>query len=418
MDQGDAEDLIQLSRAQLGYAESKKRFPRKETLHYVYSRHINTGIAVDDILRDEYSQFVDYHDDFLKIFADYTRRKGERNLVDYDDLLLFWATMLEAAPSIAERIASLYDHVLVDEYQDTNVLQARILRGMCRRHSNITVVGDDAQSIYSFRGASFRNILDFPRQFPGTTIIALEQNYRSTQPILDASNTLISRASERYTKTLWTKRSGGEAPWLVTAQDEQQQTRFVVDRILELHEEGVPLREIAVLFRAGYMRTVSPAENDVGTTASSRGGGVAVARNRAVAVGSSGRKASTIDVSSAVPSLSPTLAVPSKPATAMVSIIVVPVSAPRTTRNFTIAPGTGVPFASVALALSGCAITLPAGADWSFPSVTARATACGGEAVGGSSCLPHARADTSEHAATNEMAGADKEVLTECRTIT
>jgi len=253
MDQGDAEDLIQLCRAQLGYAESKKRFPRKETLHYVYSRHINTGFAIDDILRDEYSQFVDYHDDFLKIFADYTRRKGERNLVDYDDLLLFWATMLEAAPAIAERIASLYDHVLVDEYQDTNVLQARILRGMCRRHSNITVVGDDAQSIYSFRGASFRNILDFPRQFPGTTIIALEQNYRSTQPILDASNTLISRASERYTKTLWTKRSGGEAPWLVTAQDEQQQTRFVVDRILELHEEGVPLREIAVLFRAGYM---------------------------------------------------------------------------------------------------------------------------------------------------------------------
>ena len=197
MDQGDAEDLIQLSRAQLGYAESKKRFPRKETLHYVYSRHINTEISVDDILRDEYAQFVDYHDDFLRIFGDYTKRKGDRNLVDYDDLLLFWATMLEAAPHIAERIASLYDHVLVDEYQDTNVLQARILRGMCRRHSNITVVGDDAQSIYSFRGASFRNILDFPRQFSGTTIVALEQNYRSTQPILDASNALISRASER-----------------------------------------------------------------------------------------------------------------------------------------------------------------------------------------------------------------------------
>src|SRR6478752_10645363 len=253
MDQGDSADLMQLSRAQLGLAAKAKRFPKKETLHYVYSRHINTGIEVDDILRDEYAQFVDYHDDFLRIFADYTRRKGERNLVDYDDLLLFWATMLEAAPQIAERIASLYDHVLVDEYQDTNVLQARILRGMCRRHSNITVVGDDAQSIYSFRGASFRNILDFPRQFPGTTIIALEQNYRSTQPILDASNTLISRAAERYTKTLWTKRVGGESPWLVTTQDEQQQTRFVVDRILELHEEGVPLREIAVLFRAGYM---------------------------------------------------------------------------------------------------------------------------------------------------------------------
>jgi DNA helicase-2/ATP-dependent DNA helicase PcrA len=251
MDQGDAEDLIQLCRAQLGYADSKKkRFPRKETLHYVYSRHINTDIPVDDILRDEYTQFVDYHEDFLRIFGDYIRRKTDRNLVDYDDLLLFWAAMLESAPQIAERIGSLYDHVLVDEYQDTNVLQSRILRGMCKRHSNITVVGDDAQSIYSFRGASFRNILDFPRQFPGTTIVALEQNYRSTQPILDVSNTLISRASERYTKTLWTRRTGGERPWLVTTQDEQQQTRFVVDRILELHETGVPLREIAVLFRA------------------------------------------------------------------------------------------------------------------------------------------------------------------------
>ena len=253
MDQGDSEDLMQLSRAQLGYAEKGKRFPKKETLQRVYSRHVNTELSVEDILRDEYAQFVDYLEDFTRIFADYTRRKAERNLVDYDDLLLFWALMLEQSPELAKTIAGMYDHILVDEYQDTNVLQARILQGMCRTHRNITVVGDDAQSIYSFRGASFRNILDFPRQFPGTTIVALEQNYRSTQPILDASNALISRASERYTKTLWTKRVGGEAPWLVTTQDEQQQTRFVVDRILELHEEGIPLREIAVLFRAGYM---------------------------------------------------------------------------------------------------------------------------------------------------------------------
>jgi DNA helicase-2/ATP-dependent DNA helicase PcrA len=253
MDQGDSADLMQLSRAQLGYASKGKRFPKKETLQYVYSRHINTGVPVDDIIRDEYSQFVDYIDDFGKIYADYTKRKGERNLVDYDDLLLFWALLLEAAPELAERIAGLYDHVLVDEYQDTNVLQARILRGMCRKHSNITVVGDDAQSIYSFRGANFRNILDFPRQFDGATTVTLEQNYRSTQPILNVTNTLISRAAERFTKSLWTERTGGDTPWLVAARDEQQQTQYVVDRILELHEEGVPLREIAVLFRAGYM---------------------------------------------------------------------------------------------------------------------------------------------------------------------
>jgi ATP-dependent DNA helicase UvrD/PcrA len=253
MDQGDAEDLMQLSRSQLGLAETKRRFPKKESLHYVYSRHVNTEIPVSDILQEEFPRFAEFEQDIARVFADYTRRKSERNLVDYDDLLVFWCSLLESAGPLAERIRHLYDHVLVDEYQDTNVLQARILRGLCAEHRNVTVVGDDAQSIYSFRGASFRNILEFPEQFPGTTIVPLEQNYRSTQPILDVTNTLISRAAERYTKNLWTHRDGGDRPWLVTVRDEQQQTRFVVERILELHEEGIRLREMAVLFRAGYM---------------------------------------------------------------------------------------------------------------------------------------------------------------------
>src|SRR5687767_675832 len=251
MDQGDAADLMQLSRAQLGYGDAKRRFPRKETLHYVYSRHVNTEIPVSDILAEEFPRFVEFEADFGRIYADFTQRKAERNLVDYDDLLVFWCLLLEHE-TLGHKVAALYDHVLVDEYQDTNVVQARILKGLCR-HGNITVVGDDAQSIYSFRGASFRNILEFPREFQGTTMVALEQNYRSTQPILDTSNTLISRASERFTKNLWTHREGGEQPWLVTTNDEQQQTRFVVERILELHEEGIPLSEMAVLFRAGYM---------------------------------------------------------------------------------------------------------------------------------------------------------------------
>jgi DNA helicase II / ATP-dependent DNA helicase PcrA len=253
MDQGDAEDLMQLARATLGLGRQDKRFPKKESLHYIYSRHLNTEREIADILEQEYPQYVDEQAAIGRLFADYTARKAERNLVDYDDLLLFWALMLEQSSSIADRIAGQYDHILIDEYQDTNLLQARILRGMCRQHRNITVVGDDAQSIYSFRGASFRNILEFPKQFEGARIVTLEQNYRSTQPILDATNTLISRALERFTKALWTQRVGTEAPWLVTARDEQQQTRFVVDRILELHEEGTPLREIAVLVRAGYM---------------------------------------------------------------------------------------------------------------------------------------------------------------------
>ncbi len=256
MDQGDAVDLMQIARATAGFTgkpERKKRFPKKETLHHVYSRHVNTETPVAAILSAEFPQFLEYEEDFARIFADYTARKTERNLVDYDDLLLFWAMLMEAPGPLAGTIAGLYDHLLVDEYQDTNHLQARILRGMCRTHANLTVVGDDAQSIYSFRGATIRNILDFPVHFPGATVVALEENYRSTQPILEVTNTLISRAEERYTKNLRSSRTGGEKPWLVTANDEQAQTRFVVDRLLELHEEGVPLREMAVLFRAGYM---------------------------------------------------------------------------------------------------------------------------------------------------------------------
>ncbi|HET7585499.1 MAG TPA: ATP-dependent helicase [Gemmatimonadaceae bacterium] len=252
LDQSDAEDLTGMVRASLGLGERGSRFPKKETLHHVYSRHVNTDIAVEDILREEFPQFVDLAADFRRVFAGYTERKSERNLLDYDDLLLFWAAMLDA-PELAARITGRYDHILVDEYQDTNVLQARILRGMCRTHRNITVVGDDAQSIYSFRGATIRNILEFPTQFPGTERITLEQNYRSTQPVLDVANAVLAQASGGYGKTLWTTHRGGEAPLLVTARDEHDQTQWVVDRVLALHEEGTPLAEIAVLFRAGYM---------------------------------------------------------------------------------------------------------------------------------------------------------------------
>jgi DNA helicase II / ATP-dependent DNA helicase PcrA len=252
MDQGDAEDLMQLARNTLGLGKQEKRFPKKETLHYVYSRHVNCELAIDHIVETEMPQFADDVPAILRVFAEYTARKQQRNLLDYDDLLLYWSLMVEQ-PALGAQIAALYDHILVDEYQDTNLLQARILDGMAKGHRNITVVGDDAQSIYSFRGANFRNILDFPKHFPGARLVTLEQNYRSTQPILDVTNTIISRAPERFTKNLWTERAGGARPWLVTARDERQQTRFVVDRILELREDGVALNDIAVLFRAGYM---------------------------------------------------------------------------------------------------------------------------------------------------------------------
>src|SRR4051812_13221986 len=252
MDQGDAEDMMQLARNTLGLGKQEKRFPKKETLHYIYSRHVNCEIAVDHIVETDMPQFADDVPAINRLFGEYTARKQQRNLLDYDDLLLYWSLMVEQ-PALAAIIAGLYDHVLVDEYQDTNILQARILAGMAKPHRNISVVGDDAQSIYSFRGANYRNILDFPKQFPGVKLVTLEQNYRSTQPILDVTNTIISRAPERFTKNLFTDKPGGMRPWLVTARDEQQQTRFVVDRVMELREDGIDLNEIAVIFRAGYM---------------------------------------------------------------------------------------------------------------------------------------------------------------------
>ncbi|HEX7938272.1 MAG TPA: ATP-dependent helicase, partial [Gemmatimonadaceae bacterium] len=259
MDQGDAVDLMGIARASLGVGKKDKRFPKKETLHWLYSSHVNTGKPIEDVLHEGAPRFLDNTQEIVRVFAEYVSRKEERTLLDYDDLLLCWALMVEA-PALGSRLSALYDHVLVDEYQDTNELQARILRGMVRREPqaesrklNITVVGDDAQSIYSFRGATQRNILDFPKHFPGAKMVTLEQNYRSTQPILDLTNSVISRSPDRFTKNLWTHRSGGERPWLVTVKDEHEQTRFVADRILELHEEGIPLREIAILFRAGYM---------------------------------------------------------------------------------------------------------------------------------------------------------------------
>lgn len=258
LDQSDAADLMGLSRAALGYADSKNqprsapRFPRAETLLAMYSRQVNTDKPIADLINEHWPHFLAWVGDIEPLFHDYVRRKAERNLLDYDDLLLSWALLLEQAPTIAQHIRDQYEHVLVDEYQDTNPLQSRILRALCT-HGRITVVGDDAQSIYAFRGATIRNILDFPKQFPNTHIVTLERNYRSIAPILESTNTLISRSRERYSKQLWTERDGGEAPWLVTVRDEHEQTRFVIDRLLELHDEGIPLREMAVLFRAGYL---------------------------------------------------------------------------------------------------------------------------------------------------------------------
>ena len=254
LDQADAEDLMQLARAAMGVGARERRFPKKETLLTLYSRHINTDRTVEDLLREGYPNHIDDLPDIGRVFVEYVERKQARNLVDYDDLLLFWAAMLESEP-LGQQIRSRFDHVLVDEYQDTNALQSRILRGLCLSHHNVTVVGDDAQSIYAFRGATVRNILDFPAQFPHTTVITLDRNYRSSQPILETANAVLAQASEGYRKQLRSiDDRPGELPWLIPTRDEQAQTVFTCDRILELVEtEGLRLDQIAVLVRAGYM---------------------------------------------------------------------------------------------------------------------------------------------------------------------
>jgi DNA helicase-2/ATP-dependent DNA helicase PcrA len=252
LDRGDADDVIGLLRSRMGLDTKERRFPRKRTIGEIFSMAVNRSQALPDLLESGYAHLLEHGDDLERLLARYVQYKAEKQLLDYDDLLVGLRRLLVGRRDIAEQLAKRYRYVMVDEYQDTNRLQAEIVRHLAVTHDNVMAVGDDAQSIYSFRGADFRNIMDFPELFPGTRIIRLEENYRSTQPILDLANEVIDRASEKYTKNLHTSRTGGEAPTLVQGADEEAQSRFVCQRILELREEGVPLDEIAVLFRSSF----------------------------------------------------------------------------------------------------------------------------------------------------------------------
>ena len=252
LDQGDAEGLIGMIRHEMGLHSQELRFPRKRTCLAIYSRTVNGSMPLHDVLENYFPWCDMWEKELRSIFSQYVARKQERNVLDYDDLLLYWAEIL-ANERLASELSSRFDHILVDEYQDTNPIQARILRGMRRGNDNIMVVGDDAQSVYAFRGATVKNILDFPDQFEGTTIIKLEQNYRSVSPILETTNHVIAAAKQRHTKNLWSQREGGERPKLVTCKDEAQQDEYVIDRVLSHYEQGIPLRKQAVLFRAGHL---------------------------------------------------------------------------------------------------------------------------------------------------------------------
>jgi len=248
-DRGDAEDLMGMVRHDIGLSETKNRFPLKGTCLGIYSRVLNTREPLDRVLQDLYPWCAQWESQLRQLFGAYVEAKQEQNVLDYDDLLLFWAEMM-AEPALAQEIGARFDHLLVDEYQDTNRLQSEIIVAMMPTGQGVTVVGDDAQSIYSFRGATVRNILDFPHQFSQPArIVTLERNYRSTQPILTASNAVIGAARERRAKNLWTDKASSRAAQLLLVPDEACQARWVADEVLREREAGATLKSQAVLFR-------------------------------------------------------------------------------------------------------------------------------------------------------------------------
>jgi DNA helicase-2/ATP-dependent DNA helicase PcrA len=248
-DREDSADLVNLIRHEKGFSKTEKRFPTKGTCLAIYSRCVNAETAIEQVLGSSFPWCVGWAAELKELFAAYVEAKQRHNVLDYDDLLLYWAQTM-SDPALADDIGGRFDHVLVDEYQDTNRLQSSILLALKPGGHGLTVVGDDAQSIYSFRAASVRNILDFPGQFsPPADIITLDRNYRSTQTILAAANGVIELARERFTKNLWTDRTSDAKPRLVTVRDEADQARCIVETVLENRESGALLKQQAVLFR-------------------------------------------------------------------------------------------------------------------------------------------------------------------------
>lgn len=249
-DREDSADLMNLVRHDLGFSAKQSRFPTKSTCIAIYSRVVNSEASIKEVLKSSYPWVLEWEEELKQLFAAYVEAKQAQNVLDYDDLLLYWAQMV-SEPELAEDVGNRFDHILVDEYQDTNRLQASILMSLAPGGRGLTVVGDDAQSIYSFRAATIRNILNFPKEFSPkpADVITLDRNYRSTQPILAAANGVIELARERYTKNLWTDRASEQRPMLITVKDEVDQAAYIVDQVLANREIGVTLKQQAVLFR-------------------------------------------------------------------------------------------------------------------------------------------------------------------------
>lgn len=252
LDQGDSADVINLIRSQDGFITKEKRFPNKQTLNKVFSLSVNTGKKVEEIIENDYPHFLPLLDKILEINKIFTEYKRRNNLLDYDDLLVYLREFLNKGGPAVKALLSEIKFVMVDEYQDTNHLQSEIVKGLSQYSKNVMVVGDDSQSIYSFRGADFHNIMEFPKLFDDVKIIKLEENYRSVQSILDFANRINDAAIEKYKKDLYSRRGSGTLPNIVAASTENLQSKFIVEKILDLREEGVSLKDIAVLFRSSF----------------------------------------------------------------------------------------------------------------------------------------------------------------------
>lgn len=252
-DRADSEDIVNHIRSNT-IGKQEKRFPKKGTILDIYSKAVNKNIPSDEIILSEYKQFEHCIEKINEIIREYTAYKRKNSILDYDDLLLYLKTLLECNPEVRKKLSNQYKYILVDEYQDTNTIQAEIVKLLACEHNNVMAVGDDSQSIYSFRGANFKNILEFPHLFPNTKIIKLEQNYRSSQNILALANEILLKAKEKYTKTLFSDIVCPIKPAIISANDMKMEAEFIAQRVLELvEEEGLSLNDICVLARSARM---------------------------------------------------------------------------------------------------------------------------------------------------------------------
>ncbi|MCG6916654.1 MAG: ATP-dependent helicase [Deltaproteobacteria bacterium] len=252
IDRSDAEDVLNFLVGKLGFRDQNRRFPKKGTISDIFSKSVNRDETLEQVLAREYEQFLQYHLELLELREHYDLYKRQHQMLDFDDLLVYLSRLLREHQEVCLQLSTSYSYVLVDEYQDTNRLQADIVQALTKYHQNVMVVGDDSQSIYSFRGAHFRNILDFPKLFPQSRVFKLEENYRSPQPVLNLANGIIQSSREKYTKCLYTRKPRGQRPWLLRPGDESRQSEYICEKIKELKHKGIPLKEMAVLFRASY----------------------------------------------------------------------------------------------------------------------------------------------------------------------